>query len=276
VGVKVPWYVAWPLLLLVVYGVLAYFASRSVFYPMRHPTGWWHLQEQVGAQDVWLETGDGVKLHGWMVERKELPWVTLFLHGNAGNVTHRATHIETIVAAGSSILVPDYRGFGKSEGAPSESGLYADALAGYEYLLAQGFQASQIVVHGESLGTVAAVHLAAHRPCAGVVLEAPLTSARDIAGRVLPLLGPWLIWGYDSTRLIHQVRAPILILHGDRDEIIPFDMGQALYEAAPSPKRFQKLAGAGHNDILHSAGAEYTDALRSFYRSLQPAASSTP
>jgi uncharacterized protein len=92
----------------------------------------------------------------------------------------------------------------------------------------------------------------------------------------LPLLGPWLIWGYDSKRLIHEVRSPILILHGDSDEIIPVDMGQALYEAAREPKRFQKLAGAGHNDILHSAGAEYTNALRSFYGSLKEGASSTP
>jgi hypothetical protein len=162
-------------------------------------------------------------------------------------------------------LIIDYRGFGKSEGHPSEKGLSLDADAGYEHLLAAGHAAERIVLHGESLGTVAAVDLAARKRCGGLVLEAPFTSARDVARRVLPVIGPALIWGYDSRSKIERVKAPLLILHGDRDDVIDFDLGRKLYEAAPEPKQFWAVPGAGHNDIVEAAGPAYGERLRAFY-----------
>ena len=114
------------------------------------------MQHQVHATDVWIDTQDGVRLHAWFVAREGARWVTLYLHGNAGNITHRLPHIQEIVAAGSSILILDYRGYGKSSGRPTEKGLYIDSEAAFAHLLGMGYRANQIIVHGESLGTAVA------------------------------------------------------------------------------------------------------------------------
>jgi fermentation-respiration switch protein FrsA (DUF1100 family) len=171
--------------------------------------------------------------------------------------------------AGASLLLLDYRGYGRSEGRPTEKGLYADADAAYDHLVARGYQPKRIVIHGESLGTAVAVDLAARRPCAGLVLASPFTSAQAVAHRVLPLLGPMLVWSYNSRRKIARVHAPILVLHGDRDEVIDFEFGRELYEAAPEPKFFWRVEGAAHNDLIEVSGPEYSRRLREFYNQLQ-------
>jgi len=163
------------------------------------------------------------------------------------------------------VLVIDYRGYGRSAGRPGEKGLYADADAAYGFLLGKGYRPEQIILHGESLGSAVAVDLCARHPCGGVVLEAPFTTAREVAARALPVLGPLLTWGLDSKRKIATIRAPVLIIHGTRDEVIPFELGQALWAAAHEPKWFWAVQGSGHNDILESAGAEYRERLAAFY-----------
>jgi fermentation-respiration switch protein FrsA (DUF1100 family) len=125
-------------------------------------------------------------------------------------------------------------------------------------------------VHGESLGTAVAVDLASRHECGGVVLEAAFTAASDVAGTVLPVIGPLLIRSFDSRRKIVRVRAPILFIHGRADHTIPIQLGQALFNAAAEPKSFWVIAGADHNDIVDSAGPEYRKRLRSFYESLAP------
>jgi hypothetical protein len=266
---RVPKLIGWPLLGAFSYGVMYFFVQRSIYFPFQYPQGFWQVQGQLGAGDVWLRTSDGVRLHGWWLAPPEARVVTLFLHGNAGNVTHRAGHIQEITAAGSALLVLDYRGYGRSEGRPTEKGLYADAEAAYQHLLAAGYRPEQIVLHGESLGSAVAVELAARRPCGGVVLEAPFTSAREVAGRVLPVLGPLLIWSYNSKEKIGRIRAPLLVMHGERDEVVPFDLGRALFQAAREPKAFWAVPGAGHNDLVPSAGAAYRQRLRAFYQGLR-------
>jgi len=255
----------WPLVAASGYGLLYFMANRAIYYPMRYPQGWWDAQGEIGASDVWLRAADGVRLHGWWIPREGARLASLFLHGNAGNLTHRANHIREVTAAGSSMLIIDYRGYGKSEGRPSERGLYADAEASYAHLLAAGNRSEQIVLHGESLGTAVAVDLASRKPCGGLVLEAPFSSARDVAARVLPLLGPLVIWGFDSRAKIARVRAPVLIIHGDRDEVIDYGLGRKLFEAAREPKSFWTVPGAGHNDIVETAGPEYRQKLSAFY-----------
>ena len=154
---KVPRWIGWPLLGLWVFFVLSYLARQSTFHPMPYPEGQWGLRESLGAQDVWLQTSDEVQIHGWHVRVEGKPeWVTLYLHGNAGNITHRADHLVAIRGAGSEVFIIDYRGYGKSDGSPTEAGMYRDADAAYQYLL-EGYEANRIVVHGESLGTAAAV-----------------------------------------------------------------------------------------------------------------------
>ena len=264
---RIPWYVAWPLL--IAFGALAlhFVAVRSVYFPVRHPEGFWSLQAQLGATDVWLDSTDRVRIHGWFVACPGSRRVTLFLHGNAGNITHRGQRFREITAAGSSVLMIDYRGYGKSTGRPSEDGLYADAKAAYEYLLKTS-RPQEIIVHGESLGTAVAVDLASRHQCGGVVLESAFTSASDVAGTVVPMIGALLIRSFDSRRKITRVEAPILFIHGSADDIVPMRLGRALFGTAPEPKYFWAIPGAGHNDIVESAGLEYRKRLRSFYESL--------
>jgi hypothetical protein len=264
-------YIGWPLAAAFGYGVMYLLANRSIYYPMKHPAGYWDERQKLGAADAWLRTSDGVRLHGWWLAHPDARVATLFLHGNAGNVTHRAGHMREIHQAGSSVLVIDYRGYGNSEGRPTERGLYADADAGYRYLVDAGYPPERIVLHGESLGCAVAVDLAARRPRRGLILEAPFTSARDVAGRVLPVIGPLVIWGFDSKRKIPGVRAPVLVIQGTHDEVIPVDLGRALFDAAREPKSYWAVDGAGHNDILEVAGPRYRERLAAFYAGLRPA-----
>ena len=239
------------------------------YYPIKYPGGFWELQSQLGAEDVWLLTSDGVRLHAWWVRAPHASLVTLYLHGNAGNLTHRFLPIREITAAGSSVLMLDYRGHGKSGGSPSEHGLYADADAAYLYLLNHGYSARHIVLRGESLGTAAAVDLASRKECAGVVLEAAFTSGRDVVKTILPVIGPLLFRGFDSKSKIANIRAPLLFFHGDRDEIIPLKLGCGLFETAPERKYFIEIPGAGHNDLVETAGSSYRESLDEFYGHLQ-------
>ena len=267
---RVPGYVVWPLVVVCAYAALYFLANRAAYYPAKYPQGFWELQSQVGAEEVWLETPDGVRLNGWWVQRKDTRLATLFLHGNAGNVTHRAPHIREIVAAGSSVLVVDYRGYGKSGGRPSEKGLYMDGDTAIRYLLGLGYRPKQIILHGESLGTAVAVDLASRRPCAGLILEAPFTSGSDVAATVLPGVGPMLVHSFNSVPKIRWILRPKLFMQGDRDEVIPLRLGQALYAAAQAPKSFWVVEGAGHNDIIETGAAGYRERLTAFYSSLRP------
>ncbi len=242
--------------------------NRFVYYPMRYPQGEWDSQAAAGAKDIWLNAADGVRLNAWWFPQPDAHFATLFLHGNAGNVTHRSDHAHAIARAGSAVLVLDYRGYGKSEGHPSELGFYLDAEAGYDALLQFGVTPTRIILQGESLGTAVAAELASRRECAGVILESPLTSLGDMAGKLLPIIGPLVARGFDTHKRIAQVRAPLLVIHGDADEIVPFAQGQAVFRRANQPKQFWCVPGAHHNDLLYIAGDEYTARLRAFYNSL--------
>lgn len=258
-------FAVWLVLALVAYAGLRFLAGRSIYHPFRHPDGEWQVQQELGAHDVWLRTADGVRIHAWWIEKRDAPLATLHLHGNGGNITHRALPARQIADAGSSVLLLDYRGYGKSEGRPGEAGLYKDADAAYDYLIAQGYSPERIVVHGESLGTAVAVDLAARKPCAGVVLEAPFPSVKAVAARVLPIVGPLLISGFDSQSKIGKVEAPLLFVHGTRDQVISYDLGTELYQAAPEPKELLTVEGGDHNDLHIFAGAKYKEQLRQFY-----------
>ena len=268
-SMQIPWYIGWPIAVGFGFGILFMVASRAPYYPIKYPSGFWELQSKLGAEDVWLRTSDGVRLHAWWVMAPQASLVTLYLHGNAGNLTHRFLPIREITAAGSSVLMLDYRGYGKSRGSPSERGLHADADAAYVYLLNHGYSAQHIVLQGESLGTAVAVDLASRKECAGVVLEAAFTSGREVAGTVLPVIGPLLFRGFDTKSKIAKIGAPLLFFHGDRDEIIPLKLGRSLYDAAPEPKRFIEIPGAGHNDLVEVAGSTYREKLHEFYGHLQ-------
>jgi fermentation-respiration switch protein FrsA (DUF1100 family) len=253
-----------------IYATIWFTVSRLIFRPLRYPGGKWHTQAELGARDVWLRTSDGVRLHAWFLEAPGSPLVTMYLKGNGTNLTHRPGHLREMIPAGSSVLILDYRGYGKSQGRPTERGLYRDADAAYEGLIAMGYQPGRIVVLGESLGSAVAVDLARRRPCAGVILECPFTSFSAMAGTIVPWAGRLFASGFNSLGKIGGVHAPLLIIHGDRDTITPYSMGRALFAAANQPKSFWTVQGATHIDIVQVAGPLYRARLQAFYESILP------
>ena len=257
-------------LLIFIYLMFRHIVDRLLYYPMQYPQGDWNLQLQAGAQDLWLTTADGIRLNAWWFTKPDARFATLFLHGNAGNVTHRIDHADAIVRAGSAVLIVDYRGYGKSKGHPSERGLQLDAEAAYDELLRLGYSPNHIILHGESLGTAVAAEVARRRPCAGLILESPFASLSKMAGTVVPILGPLLVHGFDTENRVRHVHVPLLVIHGDADEIVPFLQGQAVFGAANQPKQFWRVAGAHHNDLFYVAGDQYVPRLRAFYDSLAP------
>jgi uncharacterized protein len=174
----------------------------------------------------------------------------LVCHGNGGNVSDRVPHIAFLTAAGFDVLAFDYRGYGRSTGRPGEAGTYLDARAARR--ARPGRAASDRVLYlGESLGAAVALELAHHHPPAGLILQSPFTSIRDMARLHYPFIPRALVPdAYPSLRLIATLDVPLLVLHGDRDEIVPAMHGEALYDAATSPKRLEIRAGAGHNDLV--------------------------
>jgi fermentation-respiration switch protein FrsA (DUF1100 family) len=266
--VRVPGWLAWAIIAVWTVGLAYYFVDYALYHPLKYPQGEWDARGAVHASDVWLKASDGVKINGWWSESRGSSWATLYLHGNGGNVTHRAARIHEIVAAGSSVLMLDYRGYGKSEGRPSEQGLYRDADAAYAYLLGKGYRPEQLIVHGESLGSAVAIDLVSRKPCAGLVLEAPFSSASDVAGSLVPFIGPLLVRSFDSLPKIRSVRISKFFMQGDRDEVVPLRLGLKLFAAAPEPKTFWTIPGGTHNDILEVAGPEYRRRLEAFYAAL--------
>ncbi|MBV9082794.1 MAG: alpha/beta hydrolase [Acidobacteriaceae bacterium] len=242
--------------------------DRFVFYPMRYPQGDWELRQVSGAEERWFMTADGIRLNAWWFPKSDAELVTLFLHGNAGNVTHRVHHAQAVLAAGSALLVPDYRGYGKSQGHPSENGLYTDATAAYAELERLGYRPDQILIQGESLGTAVAVELATRNRCRGIVLESPLKSLSAMAAGVVPVFGSLVARGFNTYNKIRHVHAPLLVIHGEADEIVPISQGVAVCDAANEPKQLWRVPGAHHNDLLYVAGSEYIVHLRQFYKSI--------
>jgi hypothetical protein len=220
--------------------------------------------------DVSFTAGDGVRLHGWFAPGESgVTW--LWCHGNAGNISHRLENLRLLHdELGVSVFIFDYRGYGRSEGSPSEEGTYRDAEAALAHVLSRpDVDPERIVYFGRSLGAAVAVELATRRPPFALILESPLPSIAELARHHYPFLpvGGLLRTKYDSLSKIGRVRVPLLVLHGDQDEVIPFEAGRKLFEAANEPKRFYAIRGAGHNDTYIVGGREYFRALREFVES---------
>jgi uncharacterized protein len=224
------------------------------------------------ASDLTIPTEDGERLHGWWIPaRAPSLGHVLLCHGNAGNLGDRVAHVELLSAEGFDVLAFDYRGYGRSTGRPSEPGLRLDARAARAALLARdGVDATRVLYLGESLGGAVALALALELPPAGVILQSAFTSIRDMARLHYPLIPRAFVPdAYPSLRLIRRLRAPLLVLHGARDEIVPLMHGEALLEAAPDCKRMHVFSDVGHNDVLAGAGAEWARAISSWARELQ-------
>lgn len=251
--------------------------NRMVFFPVPYPYGDW-FPENYGLQprDYFFETRDGLQLHGWHLTLNNSVATLLLFHGNAGNISHRLPLVARFLdELPADVFIFDYRGYGRSEGSPTEAGLYLDAEAAYRFLVdSLGICAERIILHGRSLGGAAAIDLATRVSAAGLLLESTFTNARDMGREMFPLVPLWLFstLRFDNIGKIRHVTQPVLILHGRRDRIVPFALGQKLFTAAPEPKSFVVLPAAGHNDIHVAGGSQYFAAIRDFiYRCVAPA-----
>ena len=230
---------------------LLIFQSNLVFYP--------EIDREVAAtpkiaglqyEDLHLKTSDGTDLHGWFVPASQPRGTVLFLHGNAGNISHRLDSIEMLHRLGYNTLIFDYRGYGNSGGKPTEQGTYLDAEAAWRYLTEQQHIPScRIVLFGESMGGAVAAWLAAKQKPAALVISSGFTSVPDLGQQLYPYLPVKLVARirYNTRESLRSVTTPVLIAHSPADDIIPYEHGLALFAAANPPKQFLELAG-GHND----------------------------
>jgi fermentation-respiration switch protein FrsA (DUF1100 family) len=218
-------------------------------------------------EEVYFDTAEGKRLHGWFFPlEKERP-VILFCHGNAGNISHRLDNIRLLLNHRLQVFIFDYRGYGKSEGAPSEIGIYTDGLTAYDYLVDKRHLApEQIIPFGRSLGAAVAIEISLKKRVRSVITESAFTSTKDMAKGmgIFRLISTFLPAHYNVLEKILHVHVPKLIVHGERDEIVPFSMGQRIFDAANMPKYFYSLKEAGHNDTYVAGGDEYFRTITTF------------
>jgi fermentation-respiration switch protein FrsA (DUF1100 family) len=239
------------------------FEDRLIFFPTRggHVVG--------AGTDLSLRADDGVTLHARYIERPGARYTLLYLHGNAGNLANRSDLLEQFQAFGAHVLALEYRGYGQSQGEPSENGVYRDARAAYDWIVARS-PAKQLVVFGESLGGGPACELASTREVGGMILLSTFTNIADMAAISFPWLPVrWLVrTRFDNLAKISRIRAPKLIIHSHADEIVPFSMATRLFSAAAEPKQSLWLEQAGHNDTFYMQGPRVTQAVRDFLSAL--------
>lgn len=223
-------------------------------------------------EDVTLETSDGLKLHGWYVPAAQARGVVLFLHGNAGNISHRLDSIAIFRELGLDTLIIDYRGYGQSQGKPSEQGTYLDADAAWHYLVSnRGVAADEIIVFGRSLGGAVAAWLANQYRPAALIIESSFSSALDMAHKLYPFMPVRLITrlDYPVKLYVSRLHCPLLVIHSRDDEIIPFTMAEAIYNSAAEPKSLLEIWGDHNNGFLLS-GDRYLSGLNEFIQENLP------
>ncbi len=221
--------------------------------------------------DVFFDTTEEVRLHGWMIPGVGSSALMLFCHGNAGNISHRVDNVRRLHDIGLDVFIFDYRGYGQSGGRISETGFYLDAEAAYAVALKHAIARKlKLIVFGRSLGGIAAVHIGARHTCSGLILESTFTNMADMAQVHFPLPIPRGVVShrFNALEKIGRINVPILFFHGDVDNIVPIELGRALFQAAKALKEFVTIQGAGHNDTYLVGGRVYFDKIRNFTDSL--------
>jgi fermentation-respiration switch protein FrsA (DUF1100 family) len=249
---------------------------RFLYFPAAD--GRWHLvpadtPNSDGVSEHQLTSADGTRIYGWYFSAENEEdgesggGVILFFHGNASNLANRyETLVELSRSSGMDVFAIDYRGYGKSQGAPSEDGLYQDGRAAWDYLVDErGFSPENIVIFGKSLGGAVATHLATEVDAAGLVVQSSFTSVPDMTRYAMPIVPRFAVrTKMNSVGRVNQLDCPKLFIHGDEDIVIPFVVGEKLAEAAAHPKEFLVVKSAGHNDLELVGGMTYYDSVRQF------------
>ena len=251
-----------------VYG-LRWLESAMTFHPVRL-TADQRVSPPSGAEEVWFTAKDGTRLHGWYFPSQGTATI-IYFHGNGGNISNVGWLGESLAKRGFSVLLFDYRGYGLSSGETlDEEDLYLDGEAAWEFVVNEKKAApASVVLYGQSLGTAIAAETATRCRAGALILESGFSSASSLAETALPWLPRFLhVLGrnrFESARKLGSLRIPVLVSHGDPDEVIPTSEGRALFAAANEPKQFLIVPGAGHN-VFGSAGTAYLDQLEEFIR----------
>ena len=240
------------------------FWRQYIFFPERE-LWWWPEDYGLKYKEVWFRTSDRIRLYGWWIPKGT--HALLFAHGNGGNISYRVDIAAKFSKHGLSVFLFDYRGYGKSEGDPTEQGTYQDAEAALRYLRTKlKIPLSRIVPVGESMGGAIVIELCTHYDFPAAVLISPGVSLARIMSHLYPRhkLRNKFAGIYDSTEKISKVRSPIMIIHGDADELVPFGHGKELFRKAKTSKVFYRIRGAGHNDIYEVGGERFFRSIREF------------
>ncbi len=237
------------------------FQHSQLYLPERYPDGIWDPRPYgVVADDVWFDSADGTRLHGWWLPTRRARGTVLYCHGNSGNITSRIGVFRYLRQLKVNVFAFDYRGYGRSAGVPSEQGLFADARAAWDQLVREVGEAPQrIVLFGHSLGGAVAIDLATRREPAALVVQSSFTSLKEIARERFPSVPLHLVASrqYRSIDKVARVLLPKLFIHGASDETIPFTLGRRLFEHAAEPKEWYPVAHAGHSDVYRYGGFRY-------------------
>jgi len=243
-----------------------YFEANAIFHPTKEMPV---TPAFIGLpfEDVYFKTQDGLTLNGWFIRSPGARATFLFFHGNAGNISHRLEKISLFHELGVNVFIIDYRGFGKSEGKPSEEGIYKDALAAYEYLMTRNDIDHKVLVsYGDSLGAVASVYAASKKRFAALVVDSSFSSSADMSKTIFPFVPKFLLaTKMDSAARVKTITIPKLFIHSINDEIIPFRLGKKLFDAASAPKEFLEITG-GHNTNHVDSREKILNALREFLK----------
>ncbi len=252
--------------------LMVLFEEKFIYFPYKYPEGTWRPETYgLKAEDCFFTTSDGVKLHGWFFRVDHSKATLFWCHGNAGNITHRLHNISKLLPLGINVFIFDYRGYGKSEGKPSEQGVYEDALAAYDFLtMDKGVESLSLIVFGRSLGAAVAIDLASRRVCRGLILESSFPSAQAVAKGMLPFIHFFIRSRFDAESKIKDIHVPLLFTHGTEDRTIPMHLGRILFEKANEPKSFYEIVGADHNDTYIVGGDEYFRRLGTFIDQVLP------
>lgn len=234
-------------------GILYILQDKLLYHPSAHLSGT-PSAIQVEWEDVYFKTADGLRLHGWYLPHEESEYVVIFSHGNGGNISDRLQLLEWMNKSGISVFIYDYRGYGKSEGTPTEKGLYQDIEAAWRYLTRnQSYDPSRIILFGRSLGGAVSANLAQKVDAGGLVLESAFTNLKDIASEAYPMVPSGLVRSkFPTLDYLSQSNAPVMVMHSRDDPLIGFHHGRELYEKAPEPKTFVELRGGHNNNFVES------------------------
>lgn len=249
-----------------VYFLHQFFINSIAFYPSR-PIA--YTGSHAFIHERMITTSDGIPIHAYyLAETDKQRKLLIYFHGNAGNNSHRIYDAVMLYKMGVDVLLVSYRGYGRSEGSPSEQGIYIDAESSYQYALKDlGYRSKDIIILGRSIGSTAAVDVARHKDLAGVILVTPLLSGADMAGHMgLGFLAYFVKDIFNNRAKINNIKAPVLVIHGTADAIVPYSQGLALFETFTGVKKLVTIQGGGHNTLQARDPAAYWGAIAEFVK----------